>query len=137
MWLDNLKEMRKKTGLTAKQIAERTNLPERTVSRIFSGDTDAPRVDTLRRIVAILGGSLDELFAESGSFVANADLIALQGEHEALKNEVTNLQEQLSALKEENANLAAENKLLLLKLEHKEEVISLHNYYNNLKQNNK
>jgi transcriptional regulator with XRE-family HTH domain len=137
MWLDNLKEMRKKTGLTAKQIAERTNLPERTVSRIFSGDTDAPRVDTLRRIVAILGGSLDELFAESGSFVANADLIALQGEHEALKNEVTNLQDQLSALKEENANLTAENKFLLLKLEHKEEIISLHNYYNKLKQNNK
>ena len=36
MWLDNIKELKKKTGLSAKQIAEKTNLPERTVARVFS-----------------------------------------------------------------------------------------------------
>lgn len=115
MWLDNLKELRKKTGMTVKQIAEQTNLPERTVSRIFSGDTDAPRVDTLRRMVAVLGGSLDDLFAESGSVVANADLISLQDENERLRSEI--------------ARLKAENELLGMKLEHKEELLAVHNYY--------
>ena len=91
MWLDNLKELKKKTTMTTKQIAEKSNLPERTVARIFSGDTDAPRVDTLRQIVAVLGGSLDDLFAESGSVVANTDLIALQSEYDKLLNDFSNL----------------------------------------------
>ena len=47
MWLDNIKELKKAKGMSAKQIAEATKLPERTVTRIFSGDTDNPYVDTL------------------------------------------------------------------------------------------
>lgn len=47
MWLDNLKELKKRTGMSTKQIADKTNLPERTVTRIFGGDTDNPYVDTL------------------------------------------------------------------------------------------
>ena len=34
MWLDNLKDLKAKTGMSSKQIAEKTNLPERTVIRI-------------------------------------------------------------------------------------------------------
>ena len=64
MWLENLKDLKKRTGMSSKQIAERTNLPERTVNRIFSGDTDSPYVDTLHRIVTVLGGSLDDILAE-------------------------------------------------------------------------
>lgn len=136
MWLDNLKELKKKTGMSTKQIAERSNLPERTVARIFSGDTDAPRVDTLRQIVAILGGSLDDLFAESGSVVANTDLIALQAEFDKLSNDFTILQAENVMLKDKVVSLEMENERLRLTLSHKEEIISLHNYYNKLKSNN-
>ena len=65
MWLDNLKELKKQTRMSIKQIAEQTNLPERTVNRIFSGDTDNPYVDTLHRIVTVLGGSLDDILADT------------------------------------------------------------------------
>ena len=127
MWLDNLKEMKKRTGMSSKQIAEATNLPERTVCRIFSGDTENPYMDTLRRIVAVLGGSLDDLFAESKLRIANTDLIALQAEFDKLQAENV-------TLKDENATLKCENDRLRLTLEHKEEIISLHNYYNKIKQ---
>lgn len=136
MWLDNLKDLKKKSGLSSKQIAEQTNLPERTISRIFSGDTDAPRVDTLRRIVAVLDGSLDDLFAESGSIVANADLTALKEEVEKLRNETIALQAELTSVRSENNALSIENDLLRLKLEHKEEIIAIHNYYIKFKSNN-
>jgi transcriptional regulator with XRE-family HTH domain len=143
MWLDNLKELKKKTGMTAKQIAEKTNLPERTVSRIFSGDTDNPYVDTLRRIVAVLGGSLDDLFAESKIIVGDQNLIALQEEVNRLTVEIERLNTEISLLntennilKDKNVTLSAEIDLLRLKLEHKEEIITLHNYYNKLKSNN-
>ena len=134
MWLDNLKDLKKKAGMSAKQIAEKTNLPERTVSRIFSGDTENPYMDTLRRIVAVLGGSLDDLFAESKMVVANTDLIALQAEYDKLKAEFVTLQDENVTLKDKNVALEIELDRLRLTLEHKEEIISLHNYYNKLKQ---
>ena len=64
MWLENLKTLKKEKGLSIKQIADKTNLPERTVNRILSGETDNPYVDTLHRIVTVLGGSLDDILAE-------------------------------------------------------------------------
>lgn len=135
MWLDNLKELKKKTGMSSKQIAELTNLPERTVVRIFSGDTDNPYVDTLRRIVAVLGGSLDDVFAESKTVVGGQDLIEAQAELDKLKADIAMLGAENNVLKDKVAALTAENDLLRLKLEHKEELLTLHNYYNKLKTN--
>lgn len=132
MWLDNLKELKAKTGMSSKQIAEKTNLPERTVIRIFSGDTDNPYVDTLRRIVAVLGGTLDDLFAESKIVVGNQNLAALQSEVERLTAKNSMLAAENVILKDKNVTLATENDLLRMKLEHKEEIISLHNYYKTL-----
>ena len=134
MWLDNLKELKKQSGMSAKQIAEKTNLPERTVSRIFSGDTENPYMDTLRRIVDVLGGSLDDLFVESKVRVANTDLIALQAEYDKLQAEHAALQAENVSLKDKNVALEFELDRLRLTLAHKEEIISLHNYYNKLKQ---
>ena len=136
MWLDNLKNLKKQSGMSAKQIAEKTNLPERTVSRIFSGDTENPYMDTLRRIVDVLGGSLDDLFVESKVRVANTDLIALQAEYDQLQAEASDLRAENVRLKDKNASLKAEIDRLRLTIEHKEEIIALHNYYNKLKTNN-
>lgn len=132
MWLDNLKELKAKAGMSSKQIAEKTNLPERTVSRIFSGETDNPYVDTLRRIVAVLDGSLDDIFTECKTVVAAQDIVALQADVERLNSEVALLNTENVILKDKNNALSAEIDLLRLKLEHKEEIIALHNYYKTL-----
>jgi transcriptional regulator with XRE-family HTH domain len=124
MWLDNLKNLKKAAGMSAKQIAEKTNLPERTVTRIFSGDTENPYMDTLRRIVDVLGGSLDDLFVESKVRVANTDLIALQAEYDQLQAEASDLRAENVRLKDENASLTAELDRLKLTLEHKEELLT-------------
>ena len=134
MWLDNLKDLKKQSGMSAKQIAEKTNLPERTVSRIFSGDTENPYMDTLRRIVDVLGGSLDDIFVESKVRVANTDLITLQAEYDKLAAETSDLRAENVTLKDKVVTLEVELDRLRLTLEHKEEIISLHNYYNKLKQ---
>lgn len=133
MWLDNLKELKKTKGMSSKQIAEKTNLPERTVARIFSGDTDNPYVDTLVRIVGVLGGSLDDILADTKSVVGNKDLATLQEEVDRLNGEMAIMQAENAVLNTKVATLSAENDLLRLKLEHKEELLALHNYYNKLK----
>lgn len=135
MWLDNLKELKKEKGMSAKQIAEATNLPERTVSRIFSGDTDNPYVDTLHRIVTVLGGSLDGILADTKVVVGGADLITLQADVDRLNGELAIASAELAMLKDKVAVLTAENDILRLKLEHKEEIIALHNYYIKLRSN--
>ena len=136
MWLDNLKELKAKSGMSSKQIAEVTNLPERTVVRIFSGDTDNPYVDTLRRIVAVLGGSLDDLFAESKIIVGGQDLLTTQAEVERLTATLAMVTAENTVLKDKVTVLTSENDLLRLKLEHKEEIISLHSYYMKHSHNN-
>lgn len=129
MWLDNLKELKKKTGMSSKQIAERSHLPERTVVRIFSGDTDSPYVDTLHRIVSVLGGSLDCILADTKTVVATESIIELKENVDA-----TTAQRDLIAVKNDMleakiAALTTENELLKKELAHKEELLALHNYY--------
>ena len=130
MWLDNLKELKKEKGLSSKQIAEMTSLPERTVVRIFSGDTPNPYVDTLYRIVAVLDGSLDDVLADSKTVVGSKNLITLQSEVDRLTAENAMLTAENAVLKDKVGVLSAENDLLSMKLEHKEEIVRLHNRYN-------
>lgn len=133
MWLDNLKEFKKKKGLSSKQIAERSNLPERTVVRIFSGDTPNPYVDTLHRIAVVLDTSLDELFGDTKAVVGTQNLATLQEETNRLSAELDILRAESSVKDAKLVTLQAENDILRMKLEHKDELLALHNYYNNLR----
>lgn len=142
MWLDKLKELKKETGMSVKQIAEKTSLPERTVSRVFSGDTENPYVNTLHRIVSVLGGSLDDILIDTKVVVGGTDLITMQDEVDRLKAEIERIRSEMGLANAENAmlkdkvvNLTNENDILRLKLEHKEEIIALHNYYIKQKSN--
>ena len=135
MWLDNIKELKKRTGMSVKQIAEKTNLPERTVTRIFSGDTENPYVDTLHRIVSVLGGSLDDILADTKVVVGTESLATLQENVVAVEAERDLIIAENAMLKEKVTALTTENELLKMQLMHKDEIIALHNYYNKLKPN--
>lgn len=132
MWLDKLKELRKEKGNpTIKKIADETNLPERTVTRIFSGDTNNPYVDTLHRIVTMLGGSLDDILADTKVVVGTEKMATLQENVEVVNAELDILAAENALLKDKVVCLTAENDILKRELEHKEEIINLHNFYNN------
>ena len=136
MWLDNLRDLRKKTGLSYKQIGEKENLPERTVARIFSGDTTDPRIDTLRKIAHALGGSMDEILAESDFRLPTPQVEALKKEISSLSAVVAEmsanesmLKAEIAVLKDKIVKLTTENDTLRLKLEYEEKIVALHNYY--------
>ena len=133
MWLDNLKELKKEKGVTNKQIAEKTLLPERTVNRIFSGDTDNPYVDTLHRIVSALGGSLDDILADTKMVVGTEKLVTLQENVDVVTAERDLIVAENAILKDKVQTLTAELDLIKMQLKHKDEIISIHNYYNKLK----
>ena len=136
MWLENLKELKKRTGMSIKQIADKAHLPEKTVSRIFSGETDHPRIDTLVLIVEAMGGKLSEIFADTSVVVASESLVEIKETAEVVEAENSVVSAKNDMLETKVAALTMEVELLKKELQHKEEIIALHNYYNKLKPNN-
>ena len=129
MWLENLKELKKTKGMTTKQIADATKIPEGTIKRIFAGDTDDPYVSTIHRIVTVLGGSLDHILADTNAVLASQTLVEAKETvdiAEAQRDLVTAENEMLKA---KNAALTTELELLKKDLTHKEEILALHSYY--------
>lgn len=142
MWLDNIKELKKKSGMSSKQIAEGTFMPERTVVRIFNGETANPSITTLIPIINFLGGSFDEIFADTKAIVGDKNLATLQAgiesitaERDAVIAERDLVIAENTILKDKVTALSAENELLKMQLMHKDELLALHNYYNKLKPN--
>jgi transcriptional regulator with XRE-family HTH domain len=136
MWLENLKELKKKTGMSTKQIAEKTNLPERTISRILAGETDHPYADTLDLIVKALGYDLGDIFADTKVIVATDELVEIKESVDVVEAEHDRILVENEMLKTKNTALTMEIELLKKELQHKEELLALHNYYNKLKPNN-
>lgn len=133
MWLENLIEMKKRTNLSSKQIADKTNLPERTIKRIFSGDTDNPYVDTLHRIVTALGGTLDDIFVDTKVVVATERLVEVKEVVEVVEAEKDLILAELEMLRAKTA--AQEMEIMLLKkdLQHKDELLAVYNYFTKIK----
>ena len=136
MWRDKIIDAKKENNITTKMMSERVCIPEPTITRILKGKTEFPRIDTVLMLGESVGLSAMELFAETTSFLGDKNIVALQeeldvanGTVEALRTEILTLSEENTDLKVKNVALAAENEHIRLKLEHKEEIISLHNYY--------
>jgi transcriptional regulator with XRE-family HTH domain len=125
MWLDKLKNLKKQSGMTTKQIADKAKMAERTVTRIINGETYAPGIDKLRDIVYAMGGSLDDILDESDFKLPTPEAQALKTENITLQNAVNDLTDENVRLKDETAALKAELDHLRLTLEHKEEILKL------------
>ena len=133
MWLDNLKELKKSKGMTITQIADATKIPESTIKRIFSGDTTDPYVTTIHRIVIALGGSLDHILAETDAVLAPQTIVAVKENAEVVEAERDLVLAELEMLRAKTAAQEAEIQLLKERLQHKEELLAVHNYYIKLK----
>lgn len=136
MWREKIVEAKKAKGITTKMMSEKVRLPDQTITRILSGKTATPRIDTVLDLGASVGLSPRELFSDTTSVLGDRNLASLQEELEraeatiaALQSQYASLSEETTDLKVRNVALQAENDLLKMKLEHKEEIIRLHNYY--------
>jgi transcriptional regulator with XRE-family HTH domain len=133
MWNENLKDYKKKANLTIKQIAEKSNLPERTVSRIFSGDTDNPYMTTLIPIVNVLGGSLDDLFADTKVVVSTETVVELQEAVEEVKAEKNLVVSDYELLLDKYNSLEKELERTKTELSYTKKLLAVHEYYTKIK----
>ena len=61
-FLERFRALKDKSGLTTKQIAEKCNIPESTVTRIFSGKTPNPTIITVMAMTKAMGGTAADIF---------------------------------------------------------------------------
>lgn len=107
MWLENLKTLKKARGLSCAQIAVKANMPERTVSRIFSGDTPAPKIDNICDIIFALDGSLDEIFdmfKGTKAVIGDKDMASLEADLMQAKSELSTANTTIEQLQKELAH---------------------------------
>lgn len=134
MWLENINELKKSKKMSVKDIANMTKLPERSIARVFSGEVDNPYITTLIPIVNALGGSLDEIFADTNAVVGSKNLVELQNELQSLQIEKERLNAENTVLLNKVSVLNAENEIYKMKLRHKEEELkTIYDYYHKLK----
>lgn len=62
--IEKLRQLKKKSQMTNQQIAEKSNIPESTIARIFSGKTPNPTVATVIAMARAMGGSPADLLNE-------------------------------------------------------------------------
>jgi transcriptional regulator with XRE-family HTH domain len=138
MWRERIIEAKKSQNISPKTMSERTggHLPERTIIRILNGETEFPRIDTILELGQSVGLTAQEVFAETNSVVSDYDVAVLQVQLEAqaadkklIDTEIATLQDTIATLNDTIASLTAENDILKLKLDHKDEIIRLHNRY--------
>lgn len=141
MWHDNLMDMIKEKNITKQQIADRGNLPLKTVIRVIKKETQFPTIDTLDRFATALGCTLGDILAGTRAVVGNKTLAELQDEITALSAEKETIAAERDLLLAENAifkekSITQEKEIELLKLQvlHKEELLSVHNAYLKLQQ---
>lgn len=133
MWRDNLLQIIEETKMSKAQIAERGNLPLKTVIRVIKGETQFPTIDTLDRFATALNCTLGDILAGTRAVIGTKTLTELQDEKNALSEEVEKLKAERdfaiaenAILKDENKTLSAKVDLLSMQLNYKDEIISLY-----------
>ena len=133
MWLENLKELKKNKKMTTKQIADATKIPESTLKRIFSGETEDPYVSTIHRIVTVLGGSLDHILADTNAVLSTESIVEVKSNADVVEAERDLILAELEMLRAKTSAQETEILLLKEKLQHKDELLAVYNYFTKIK----
>lgn len=135
MLLENLRYFKEVSNMTYEQIAEESKTPLSTVKNIFSGKSE-PLASTLYRISKALNVTLEDLLADANVVLAPKSLMEVKETLEEVQ-ESANIMEaerdlikiENERLKIENANMTTELQLIKKELQHKEELLAVHNFY--------
>ena len=135
MWLERILQEKERLHISTKTMSERTSghLPEQTITRILSGKTATPRIDTVIELGASVGLSPQELFADTNVVVATETLAEVKEVAEVVEAERDLVLAELEILRAKTAAQETEIMLLKERLQHKEELLAVHNYYLKLK----
>lgn len=76
-----------------------SNVPEATIRKILTGETDDPRLETVIRLVASVGGSMDEIIGAKKEEKQEANAVLTL--KEAYESRIADIKEHMNSLKQD------------------------------------
>ena len=131
MFRERILEEKKRLNLSAKTMSDtsRLRLPEETISRVLSGKTSDPGISTVLDLAETVGLKPYETFMDATLATEFKAFLELKSRSEETEAERIRIIAENETLKATNAGLIDRIRVLEMKLEHKDEIIALHNYY--------
>ncbi len=105
--IEKLRQLKKESHMTNQQIAEKSNVPESTVARIFSGKTPNPTITTVVSMAKAMGGSTADLLADEAEETENSAEEHLTEHTESIKTKTAG---ESATVKSTETIAASENK---------------------------
>lgn len=92
--------MKTKAGISCAEWSKLSGIPEATIRKILSGDTADPRLETVLKLVASVGGSMDDLAGgKKEAEIENKAVLVLKETYDA---RIEALNDRIEALRERN-----------------------------------
>lgn len=131
MFRERLIEEKEKLDISTKSMSERSrmHIQEETICRVLKGKTADPGVSTVIDIGETVGLAPYEIFMDSTLAAEFKAFLELKSKSEETEAERIRIIAENESLKTINTTLSQKIELLEMKLQHKEEIIALHDYY--------
>lgn len=113
MWRERINQEKNTLNITYKTMSERIlgRIPERTISRILTGETENPRIDTIIELGEAVGLTPKELFADTNVVAAPETLVATSEKLVATTETIVEVKNALEEVKE--AAIASDAEMLI------------------------
>ena len=107
---DYLNTLKIKGNFTCAEISKLSGIPEPTVRKILSGETADPRFETIVKLVASMGGSMDDIAGGKKEIeIENNAVMVLK---EAYESRIDALRERIEDIKKYAESLHRDKKML-------------------------
>ena len=107
-WRIALNDLRVSKKMSYCQIGNALNIPENTISRLFTGEAKKPDFFFVAQVIRAMGGSVSEILGEGGAYIVSQDVVTLQTQYDELKASHERLVEENKVLIQKNEELTAE-----------------------------
>jgi transcriptional regulator with XRE-family HTH domain len=107
-WRTALNNLRATKKMSYSQIGDILNMPETTISRLFTGEAKKPDFFFVAQVIRAMGGSVSEILGEGGAYIVSQDVVTLQTQYDELKANYDRLLEEHEVLKTKNIELTDE-----------------------------
>lgn len=131
MFRDRILEEKKKLGISAKSMSERSkmHMPEETISRVLSGRTGDPGISTVLDIGDTVGLAPYEIFMDATLAAEFRVFLELKSKSEETELERIRILADNEELKKTNASLSQKIEKLELQCDYKDKLLELHDRY--------
>lgn len=131
MFRERILEEKKKLGISAQSMSERSrmHISEETISRVLTAKTGDPGVSTVLDMGETVGLLPYEIFMDSTLASEFKAFLELKSKSEETEAERISIIAENDSLKTINASLSQKIEKLEMQLEHKNELLALHDHY--------